>query len=85
MGEVTLKTRSMLWNRSGRPRSEMSRTGEIPTPAKASSQPRRASAGRPDIPAPSASGAAAPAIPPTKKYQGTSGVHTGVLSTCRPW
>ena len=33
IGEVTLKTRSMFRNRSGRPRSEMSSTGETSSAA----------------------------------------------------
>ena len=46
IGEVTLKTRSMLRKRSGRPRSVISSTGLTPTPASAT-QPRavRASVG----------------------------------------
>src|SRR5256885_4515547 len=80
IGEVTLKTRSMLKNRSGRPRSEISRAGLVEIPAKASAQARRASRRLPDSDARWAGAADAPPRPPLKKYQGISGFQTGSLT-----
>src|SRR5690349_13142031 len=73
-----LNTRSMLTNRSGRPRSAESSAAEIGPPAAAIHRPSRASV--PSVPVQSAALlmiAAAPARPPTKKYTGISQVHTG--------
>ncbi len=67
IGEVILKTRSMFRNRSGRPRSEISSAGLTATPASATPQARFASRSFPIVPAAQASGAEAPAMPPTKK------------------
>ena len=67
MGDVGLKTRSMLMKRSGRPRSLMSSTGEMPAPATPSAAARRASGALPVNRAPAAIGPHAPARPPTKK------------------
>src|ERR671922_1662655 len=51
IGEVTLKTRSMLMNRIGLPRSEVSNTGETEIPASAAIQALRASRRFPARPA----------------------------------
>jgi hypothetical protein len=67
IGEVTLKSRSMLRKRAGRPRSEMSSAGLTAIPAKAFSHARRARSSLPARPAASASPADAPARPPVKK------------------
>ncbi len=84
-GEVGLNTRSMFKNRSGRPRSWISATVPAAAPEAASSRQTRVSAGRPVSSAPSARTAAAPLIPPTNRYSGTSGCfHTGRLITGRP-
>src|SRR3954466_5344333 len=67
IGEVTLNSRSMLRNRDDLPRSEISRSGLVPTPASAHAQARRASSSLPRRPATSASPADAPPRPPVKK------------------
>src|SRR3954468_23260970 len=77
-----LNTRSMFRNRSGRPRSAVSSIADAGPPAAAS---HRASRAR--VPSDSVRSAiapitaAAPAAPPTKKYVGTSHVHTGAFSS----
>jgi hypothetical protein len=76
--------RSMFKNRSGLPRSVISSTGLTPTPANASAHALRASSGEPRSSHRKASPADAPAVPPTKKYQGISGRHTGDLITGWP-
>src|SRR3954469_7460294 len=60
IGEVTLKTRSMLTKRDGLPRSEIRSAGLAPTPATALSHARRASASLPGACATSAGIAGAP-------------------------
>src|SRR3954454_12138951 len=67
IGEVTLKTRSMLTKRDGLPSSEIRSAGLAPTPATALSHARRASASLPRASASSASIADAPPTPPVKK------------------
>jgi hypothetical protein len=84
IGEVGLNSRSMWWNRSGRPRSDTSRGVPTATPAAATVTALRARRSLPAIRAATASGADAPAMPPTKKYQGTSIVQAGSLMTGRP-
>src|SRR4051812_49512565 len=79
IGDVTLKTRSMLRNRSGLPRSEVRRRGLTAMPPSAISQHRRASSRLPARSAAQASVADAPPRPPVKKYVGISQVHTGGL------
>jgi hypothetical protein len=84
IGDVGLSTRSMWWKRSGRPRSEMSSGGLAAAPASATSHARRASDRSPRSSLMSAKGAAAPAVPPQKKYTGISHVHVGCLRIGRP-
>jgi hypothetical protein len=84
IGEVGFITRSMWWNRSGRPRSDTSRGTLAATPAPATVRALRARRRLPVIRAATASGADAPAMPPTKKYQGTSRVQAGSLMIGRP-
>ena len=47
IGEVTLNIRSMFRNRDGTPRSEISSSGLVPTPASAAAHARRASSSLP--------------------------------------
>src|SRR5688500_4807135 len=84
IGDVGLKTRSMLRKRSGRPRSRMRSTGLTPKAASAINQDRRAREWFRASPATKARVVEAPPSPPVKKYQGTSGFQTGGLSTGRP-
>ena len=85
IGLWRLKTRSMLRNRAGRPRSEMSSTGDKAAPASAIHRASRANDGSlPARPAAAATSADAPAAPPTNRYAGTSHVHTGGFSSGRP-
>src|SRR5215472_1770825 len=75
-------TRSMLRNRLGRPRSVISRAADAGPPAAATHLASRARVSC--VPAHSATlamTAAPPAAPPTKKYSGTSQVHTGAFSS----
>src|SRR5689334_22209282 len=75
-------TRSMLMNRSGRPRSAVRSAADTGPPAAAIQRASRASV--PFVPvhcATLAMIAAPPAAPPTKKYIGTSHVHTGGFSS----
>ena len=62
----------------------MSSGGLAAIPAIATPHARRASTSSPRSPPRSASPADAPAMPPTKKYVGISGVQTGCLMTGRP-
>ena len=84
IGEVGLKTRSMLRNRAGRPRSEIRRGGLTDTPASAASRAFLARASLPLKRATRARSADAPARPPAKKYAGISQVQVGSLRTGRP-
>src|SRR4051812_20009573 len=84
IGEVTLKTRSMLRKRSGLPRSEVSRSGLTESAPNAISQERRASSRLPVRAAASANVADAPPRPPVKKEVGVSQVQTGGLTTGFP-
>src|SRR4029453_1099686 len=84
IGEGGLYTPSMWGNPSGRPRADTSRgtLAAIPTPATV-----RAALARRSLPvtrAATANGADAPAMPPVKKYQGTSMVQAGSLMIGRP-
>src|SRR5579863_9191097 len=82
IGLWILKTRSMLRNRAGRPRSEIKSGGAMSEPAAAIQRARSAidasaatdegEAASPRKPAMAAMTAAAPDAPPTKKYAGTS-------------
>ena len=85
IGLCSLKTRSMLRKRSGRPRSPINSAGEATPPTAAI---HRASRTRRAIPARSraadAMTAAAPAAPPTKRYEGISHVQTGAFSAGSP-
>jgi hypothetical protein len=82
-GDVGRKTRSMLANRPGTPRSATSSTGLTAAPTPATRRAARARPASPRTPAAAASNDEAPARPPKKKYQGTSGFHTGGLMTGR--
>jgi hypothetical protein len=84
IGDVTLNTRSMYRNRSGRPRSETSSAGLTTAPPRAPNAARRASASLPCRLAASDSGSEAPARPPVKKYQGISDFQIGGLMTDCP-
>ena len=84
IGDVTLKTRSMLRKRSGRPRSEMSSAGETTSAAAPRKRLVRASRSLPVTRATPCNTDDAPAMPPVKKYRGTSGVHVGSLRIGRP-
>lgn len=66
MGEVTLKTRSMFRNRSGRPRSETRSAGETVSAPSPTSRLVRASLSFPAARAASESAADAPPRPPAK-------------------
>ncbi len=84
IGLRTLKTRSMFRNRSGLPRSEIRRAGEIAPPIAAIHRASRTSPGSaPAARATAATTAEAPAVPPTKKYAGISHVQTGAFSSGR--
>src|SRR5687767_9774930 len=82
IGLCSLNTRSMLRKRAGRPRSEIRRSGEMRPPVNAIHFASRTSGAMssPVNCATAAMMAAAPASPPTKKYAGTSHVHTGGFS-----
>ena len=67
IGEVTFATRSMLRNRSGRPRSTTRRTPLTAVAADAETRQRRARRWSPVSRAPAASRADPPASPPVKK------------------
>ena len=85
-GEVSLNTRSMCRNRSGRPRS-WTRSDRADHRAAGRGEPGDAAPGRGRSvsAAPSASSVEAPASPPRNRYSGTSGVfHVGVLMIGRP-
>jgi hypothetical protein len=85
IGEVGLKTRSMLTKRSGRPRSWTSSTAASVTPPAAPILPTRASAGRSVKCAPAASTDELPASPPTNRYPAMSlAFHRGALRTGLP-
>src|SRR5688572_13506437 len=84
IGDVILKTRSMLRKRAGRPRSVISSTGFAMEASIATAQERRASRRWPASSAASAKVDAPPVSPPVKKYHGTCGFHTGGLITGRP-
>src|SRR5215210_5152964 len=84
IGEVGLNTRSMWWNRSGRPRSDTSRGTLAAIPAPATVRALLARRWLPVTRAATASGADAPARPPVKKYEGTSRVQAGSLRMGRP-
>ena len=84
IGELGFTTRSMLANRSGRPRSLTRSAGLTTRPAVASSVELRASRSLPVIRAPSASVEDAPARPPVKRYQAISCSHTGGFTIGRP-
>src|SRR3954469_9531363 len=83
IGEVTLKTRSMLKKRSRRPRSAIRSIGLAETPANAISQARLASRRLPVRVAAYPRAEEAPPRPPAKKYHGISGFQTGGLTTLR--
>src|SRR5581483_2958206 len=84
IGEVTLNTRSMWWNRSGRPRSETSSSGDTASATAPTYSAVFESFSFPVSLAPSESTEDAPARPPVKKYVGISHVHVGSLTTGRP-
>jgi hypothetical protein len=85
IGLWTLKTRSMLRKRSGRPRSEISSGGDATALAAAIHRACRTRSGSPPRRcATAAITAAAPDAPPTKKYAGTSQVQTGGFKAGRP-
>ena len=84
IGEVGLNTRSMWWNRSGRPRSATRNHMLASRAPNEPSQLARRSAGRPVRSAPAASTAVPAARPPVNRYAGISCFHTGGLSTGRP-
>src|SRR6476469_2903887 len=67
IGEVTLNIRILFRNRAGRPRSEMSRTGDRLPAASATITARRPSSALPRRSARHPRVDAAPAMPPTKK------------------
>src|SRR5262249_60725412 len=76
IGEVTLKTRSMFRNRSGRPRSDTSSAGlttSAPRPIHSDVRARRSF---PAVRAARLSTDHAPARPPVKKEHGISGFQT---------
>ena len=81
IGDVGLKTLSMWWKRSGRPRSSISSTGLGASAATPTRRATRASSSRPAARATPASTDDAPDTPPVKKYQGISHVQTGSLMT----
>ena len=66
-GDVTLKTRSMLKKRAGRPRSAISSGGLAARAASDAAQARRSSARLPETCAAAPSAADAPARPPAKR------------------
>ncbi len=81
IAERHLKTRSMFRKCFGRPRSAISRKGEITAPAKATPRAARTkSIGRPVSKPASAITPLIPAVPPTKKYSPICHVHTGDLT-----
>jgi hypothetical protein len=84
IGDVTLKTRNIFRNRSGRPRSEISSSGLTTSATALRKRLRRASVSFPVTRAPRCRSDDAPAIPPKKKYVGISGCHTGSLRIGRP-
>ena len=84
IGEVTLKTRSMFRNRSGRPRSETRRIGEASSIAAPTKRLVRARRSLPVSRATPCSTDDPPATPPVKRYIGTSGVHVGGLTIGLP-
>src|SRR5690242_12963290 len=85
MGLCGLNTLSMFRNRDGTPRSLISKADEsAPPPAAIQRALRASSRSSPTQLAMFAMTAEAPAAPPTKKYNGTSGFHCGSLSRGTP-
>ena len=85
IGELGLKTRSMLVNRAGRPRSWTRAAADRLIAPSALTLAARASSRWPDRWAAAASTEEAPARPPKNRYPATSGAcHTGSLITGRP-
>src|SRR5262245_55076189 len=81
MGDVTLNTRSMLRSRSGRPRSDMSKSGLTAFATDAIWMLRWASSSLPETRATRLNTDDAPPSPPVKKYHGISRCQTGSLIT----
>ena len=84
IGEVGLKTRSMLRNRSGRPRSATSASRLTVMAPVAPIRAPRARAGRPDRSAPAPSNDEPPAMPPMNRYSGMAASQGAALTTGRP-
>src|ERR1700760_3256405 len=85
IGELGLKTRSMLVKRAGRPRSWTRAAADRLIAPSAVSLATRATSRWPDTCALAASTEEAPARPPKHRYPATSGAcHTGSLITGRP-
>ena len=84
IGEVGLATRSMWWNRAGRPRSLTRKTALALTAASAVTRPARRNAGRPVSCPPAASSDEPAASPPVNRYAAMSHFQTGAFRTGRP-
>src|SRR3954469_6535468 len=79
IGDVGLATRSMLANRSGRPRSATRQPAPAVTAAAATTRAGRTRATAPAASAAAASVDDAPASPPRNRYEGIQCRHVGFL------
>ncbi|PSK65122.1 hypothetical protein B0E53_02907 [Micromonospora sp. MH33] len=84
IGEVSFATRSMWWNRLGRPRSFTRKYALALTAAREVTRPARRRAGRPVSWPPAASSDDPAASPPVNRYAAMSHFHTGALRIGRP-